>query len=420
MNYAVDECDGNRDPGYGGAKAGKRRRRMAGAVIVSASMLCSLTGALPYVASVPVALAAGSALTATSPPDFGTIPVGQFNIEDVRVTNTGATAGSLNLKGAYSTNGTYDFSPAFPWESGVTSCVGDGFVGVSIPAGKSCTLGIFFLPTHFGRRAATLIVPDSAGGHLSFSVSGTGVAGYYIAGAAGEYGTFGYSTDQLQSGPQPLNQPIVGIASVPFGPAAFWLVASDGGVFTAGGAPFLGSLGNIKLHKPIVGIAATPSDGGYWLVASDGGVFTFGDARFYGSTGNVALHKPIVGMAATPDGRGYWLVASDGGIFTFGDARFHGSTGNVQLSEPIVGMTASPRGDGYWLVASDGGIFTFNVPFQGSAAPAGYKDVIGMAATTAPLSDPWLVSPASLGDPLAREVARLGASDSTDPARSEP
>ena len=35
---------------------------------------------------------------------------------------------------------------------------------------------------------------------------------------------------------------------------------------------------------------------GYWLVASDGGVFSFGDASFYGSTGNIQLNKPIVGM----------------------------------------------------------------------------------------------------------------------------
>ena len=30
-------------------------------------------------------------------------------------------------------------------------------------------------------------------------------------------------------------------------------------------------------------MASTPDGGGYWLVASDGGIFTFGDAAFYGS-----------------------------------------------------------------------------------------------------------------------------------------
>ena len=38
------------------------------------------------------------------------------------------------------------------------------------------------------------------------------------------------------------------------------------------------------LNKPIVGMAATPDGDGYWLVASDGGIFSFGDAAFYGST----------------------------------------------------------------------------------------------------------------------------------------
>ena len=48
----------------------------------------------------------------------------------------------------------------------------------------------------------------------------------------------------------------------------------------------------------IVGMASTPDGAGYWLVASDGGIFTFGDAPFLGSTGGVALNKPIVAMGA--------------------------------------------------------------------------------------------------------------------------
>ena len=85
-------------------------------------------------------------------------------------------------------------------------------------------------------------------------------------------------------------------------------------------------------------MAATPTGNGYWLVASDGGIFTFGDAHFYGSTGGIHLNQPIVGMQATPRGQGYWLVARDGGIFTFGDAKFFGSTGAIHLNQPIVGM----------------------------------------------------------------------------------
>jgi hypothetical protein len=72
-------------------------------------------------------------------------------------------------------------------------------------------------------------------------------------------------------------------------------------------------------------MAATPGGGGYWLVASDGGIFSYGDANFFGSAGAIPLNKPIVGMAATTTGSGYILVASDGGIFSYGDANFFGS-----------------------------------------------------------------------------------------------
>ncbi|HXA28166.1 MAG TPA: hypothetical protein VN193_05405, partial [Candidatus Angelobacter sp.] len=115
--------------------------------------------------------------------------------------------------------------------------------------------------------------------------------------------------------------------SIPTWGGGYWLVASDGGIFSYGDAGFYGSTGSIALNKPVVGMAPTPDGKGYWLVASDGGIFAYGDAQFYGSTGSIALNKPVVGMAATPDGRGYWLVASDGGIFAYGDAGFYGSTG---------------------------------------------------------------------------------------------
>ncbi len=71
---------------------------------------------------------------------------------------------------------------------------------------------------------------------------------------------------------------------------------------------FYGSAGGTRLAAPIVGMAATTDGRGYWLVASDGGIFTFGDASFYGSEGAVQLTAPAVGMAATRDGGGYWLV----------------------------------------------------------------------------------------------------------------
>ena len=180
-----------------------------------------------------------------------------------------------------------------------------------------------------------------------------------------------------------LAAPIVDMAATPSG-QGYWLAASDGGIFAFGDARFLGSTGNLRLARPVVGMAATSTGQGYRLVASDGGIFAFGDARFLGSTGGIRLAAPVVGMASTPSGQGYWLVASDGGIFAFGDARFLGSTGGTRLAAPVVGMASTPSGQGYWLVASDGGIFAFgDARFAGSTGALRLnRPVVGMAATS--------------------------------------
>ncbi|HVA08210.1 MAG TPA: hypothetical protein VNG12_15855, partial [Acidimicrobiales bacterium] len=166
----------------------------------------------------------------------------------------------------------------------------------------------------------------------------------------------------------------------------FWTVTTAGAVTPRGGAPALGSpaLSNLHLAQPIVGMTATPDGNGYWLVASDGGIFSYGDATFYGSTGAIHLNKPVVGMASTTDGRGYWLVASDGGIFSYGNAQFYGSTGSIRLNLPIVGMAPTPDGQGYYLVGFDGGVFTYgDANFYGSTAGWGayvYGMIVNPAA----------------------------------------
>jgi len=177
-------------------------------------------------------------------------------------------------------------------------------------------------------------------------------------------------------------------ATTPTPPApapGYWEVASDGGIFSFGNAPFYGSMGSAVLNEPVVGIAATPDGRGYWEVASDGGIFSFGDARFFGSMGGIPLNQPIVGVASTGDGRGYWEVASDGGVFAFGDAVFAGSTGVHPVTQPIVGVARTPVGNGYWNVAADGGVFAFGA--------AGYHGSMGGV----PLNQP-IVGVASTGD----------------------
>jgi hypothetical protein len=151
----------------------------------------------------------------------------------------------------------------------------------------------------------------------------------------------------------------------------YWLVGSDGGIFSFGSAQFHGSTGSIKLNRPVVGITPTTSKGGYWLVASDGGIFAFGDAGFFGSipglglapagtVGGKHLNAPIVGMVPSFDGGGYFMVASDGGVFAFGDAAFEGSCPGIGgCSGAAVGVAPDASGNGYWLVTVTGHIYTF-------------------------------------------------------------
>ena len=178
------------------------------------------------------------------------------------------------------------------------------------------------------------------------------------------------------------NVPLVGAALADAG--GYWLVGSDGGIFSFGDAAFHGSMGGKPLNEPIVGMAATPGGGGYRMVASDGGIFSFGDAAFMGSMGGKPLNEPIVGMAATPGGGGYWMVASDGGIFSFGDARFMGSMGGKPLNEPVVGLASDPATGGYWLLGSDGGLFSFGAPYYGSAQGSDDNSFFAVVSSGAP------------------------------------
>ena len=214
--------------------------------------------------------------------------------------------------------------------------------------------------------------PDYCGGHAQ---------GYWLLGSDG--GVFSYCAARFHgsTGAMRLNRPVLALAPTVTG-EGYWLVGQDGGVFSFGDARFFGSTGAMRLNQPIVAAAATPTGKGYWLVARDGGVFSFGDARFHGSTGAIRLNQPIVGAAAHPSGSGYWLMAADGGVFPFGAAPFAGSTGGQRLNSPVVGISAAPDGRGYHLAGADGGVFAFgSARFLGS--PAGSRlnsPVVAIAA----------------------------------------
>ncbi len=170
----------------------------------------------------------------------------------------------------------------------------------------------------------------------------------------------------------------------------YWLVGSDGGIFTFGDAQFYGSTGALHLNRPVVGITPTSDDGGYWLVASDGGIFSFGDTQFYGSlpgegfypAGSGAPHSlnaPIVGMVPSADGGGYFMVGADGGVFTFGDAKFEGSCPGIGgCSGTAVAVMPNASGNGYWLVTNTGNVYTF-----GDAQYFGAPGNVGSPVTSA-------------------------------------
>ena len=244
--------------------------------------------------------------------------------------------------------------------------IGDGYCMLAEDGGIFTFGGCKF----FGAAATGPIVAPQSKRILNAPMVGFAMTpsdlGYWMAGADGGVFTFGDAPFLGSMGGTPLNSPIVGIASTPSG-KGYHLVAADGGVFVFGDAKFFGSMGGTKLNQPIVNIVVTPSGAGYWMVASDGGIFSFGDAKFFGSTGGMKLNKPVIGMASRPGGLGYWLVATDGGIFSFGDAPFLGSMGGTKLNQPIVAMKSTSTGKGYFLVANDGGIFTFgDALFAGS------------------------------------------------------
>ena len=206
----------------------------------------------------------------------------------------------------------------------------------------------------------------------------------------------------------------------PTGNHGYWLVGSDGGIFSFGSAQFYGSTGSLNLQRPVVGVTPTGDRGGYWLVASDGGIFSFGNAGYFGSIPGLGiapagtpgaanrLNAPVVGMFPSSDGGGYFMVASDGGVFAFGDAKFEGSCPGIGgCSGPAVAVMPDASGNGYWLVTATGHVYTFgDASYYG--APGPQSTPVTSAVRTADGKGYWILFATGTVDAYG-DATNLGA-----------
>ncbi|MEO1063301.1 MAG: M23 family metallopeptidase [Actinomycetota bacterium] len=178
-----------------------------------------------------------------------------------------------------------------------------------------------------------------------------------------------------------------------------------GEVIPEGDATDHGDIAGLDVKAAVVGMAASPSGGGYWLVAADGGVFAFGDAGFFGSTGSLVLSSPIVGMATTSSAAGYWLAAADGGVFSFGDAPFLGSAAEQGFGRPVVGFGADDAG--YAMVTADGAVAAFSDGASSlTSADCRAEPVSGFVPN--PVGDGWWITTSPL--PVPRTVPSASSS----------
>ena len=274
----------------------------------------------------------------------------------------------------------------------------------------------------FGSNPATPVTDISPYQLRAVAPAGSGTVNVTVSTFAGTSATsaadqFTYSaTTTPPTSPPPVTSP------TPAKTNGYWLVGSDGGIFSFGAAQFYGSTGSLHLQRPVVGIVPTADHGGYWLNASDGGVFSYGDTQFYGSIPGLGIHPagsgqahslnaPIVGMVPSVDDNGYFMVASDGGVFAFGDAHFAGSCPGIGgCSGAAVAVMPDASGNGYWLVTATGNVYTF-----GDAA---YFGAPGHGTVTSAVATPdgkgyWILL--SNGQVLNYgDAANLGSPDSSN------
>lgn len=153
-------------------------------------------------------------------------------------------------------------------------------------------------------------------------------------------------------------------------PQGYWLLGSDGGVFSFGAAHYYGrgrypatscdtaECTAVPMSGKPVAMASAPTGNGYRILGADGEVMGLNATVCPYASGTTRPAAPMVAMADA-NGNGYWMAGADGGVFSACGAGFYGSAEPDHPSAPIVAMAATPDGGGYWLLGKDGGVFSF-------------------------------------------------------------
>ena len=346
----------------------------SGTVIASTGSISNNSFTTTYTGPVPTA--------PVVPPTTTTTPVVHSTTTTVSVSPSSSILGS-----------------AVTYTASVTSAGGTPTGSVTFTAGTSslCTTGA--------------LVGGSGSCTTSTASEGTDYVTGTYSGAASFSGSSGMATLVVTA-------PTAAPTATSPAQHGYWLVGSDGGIFSFGAAQFYGSTGALILQRPVVGITPTANDGGYWLVASDGGIFSFGNAGYYGSipglgfapagsTNPKRLNAPIVGMVPSADGAGYFMVASDGGVFAFGDAKFEGSCPGIGgCSGAAVAVMPDASGNGYWLVTATGHVYAFGDAVN-YGAPGPQSVAVTAAVRTKDGAGYWLLFANGVVAPFG-DAANLG------------
>ncbi len=196
----------------------------------------------------------------------------------------------------------------------------------------------------------------------------------------------------------PINPGTYAVSVLPAGSTSdYWIVASDGGVFSMGtNIKFFGSMAGKPLVQRITSSTARPQHDGYWMLGGDGGIFSFGNAKYLSGPTKTATSGYYRAIVGTPSGNGYWVITKLGSISPFGDAattywaginasykRFNTNPLNALPGLPVNGIVSAARtvsGKGLILLAENGATYGYgDAPYHGNV-PINYAG--GQRATS--------------------------------------